>query len=85
MSVFASNVIWLMHADVQGYENDPFRMAAWISRQQDADAVVNAFPLLLLNEDDRLVDCLDHCIDLIPRFSTFNLKNKIRLLRAQRG
>lgn len=85
MSLFASRVVASMRSNLQEFDDHPLSIAVWLSRAQNSEAVVEAFPLLLLNEDDKLVDCLDHCIHLITRFSEFNLKDKVRLLRTQRG
>ena len=55
------------------------------TRGFDAEAVLDTFPRLLLNETDEVVSCLDACISAMGRFRTFGLRERVHLLRAQRG
>jgi hypothetical protein len=86
MSIFAATIIRAVRSDLQGFDASPLSLSVHLARAENADAVVEAFPFLLLNEeDDDLVSCISHCVGLIPGYGTFNIWNKVRLMRAQRG
>ncbi len=85
MSAFAAVIIRSVRSNLQSFDDHPLSLSVHLAGHEDPDAVVNALPLLLLKENDDVVSCISHCIGLIARYEAFNLWNKVRLIRAQRG
>lgn len=85
MSAFAATIIRTARLDARIFSDRPLYLATYISRAPNAGAVVDALPRLLLNESDEVVSCLDACISAMDRFRTFGLRERVHLLRAQRG
>lgn len=87
MSAFAAVLISTVRSDLQSFNDYPRKLSVELYRAADVDEVVNAFPLLLLNENDDVIYCISRCLALIHRYNDFNLWNKVSLLRgtAHRG
>lgn len=84
MSAFAALIIRMLRSDTRAF-GSPLFLALYLSRAPNTGAVLDAFPRLLLNESDEIVSCLDACINAMDRFRTFGLRERVHLLRAQRG
>lgn len=87
MSTFAAFIIRTVRSDLQNFNAFPRKLSVMLYRAPDIDSVVNAFPLLLVTEDDDVLDCMSRCLALIECYNNFNLWNKVLLLRgaAYRG
>ena len=85
MSAFAATIIRTVRLDTRTFSDRPLYLAVHLSRAPNAEAVLDTFPRLLLNETDEVVSCLDACISAMGRFRTFGLRKRVHLLRAQRG
>ena len=86
MSDTAALIIDQVRAEIEMFENHEFYFAMHLSQLTDPDAAVDAMPRLLQGKSDaRVMMCLHYCLEVTPRYREFNLFEKVRFLRLQRG
>ncbi len=83
MSTFAAFIIRTVRSDLQSFNQFPRKLFIELYRASDIDDVVNAFPLLLVTENDDVLDCISRCLASIEYYEDFNLWKKVLLQRGE--
>ena len=82
----AARLIREVRENLLAFERHPLLLAVRLMHMEDPHAVVHAMPAILVNEPaaTRLIYCLHFGLNEITRFTTFNLRERVRELRRER-